>query len=164
MNATIRKARPEELKIIQSMNHRLFLWDFDRDPALNVNWPLEAAGESYFAKKISGETGVCFVAEQDGKLLGYVAGRVDNEVDKTDTLLRSELENIYVEEPVRSQGIGRLMTQEFMRWATKNGAQSMFVTAYYGNEDAIEFYKSCGFNPFALKLEKKLDVNDGKHA
>jgi GNAT superfamily N-acetyltransferase len=156
MKIIIRKARHDELKIIQDMNYKLFLWDYDRDPALNIQWPYERAGETYFKKKISGESGVCFVAEQDGKILGYVAGRVDKEIGKTDTLLRSELENIYIEEIARGKGVGKRLTEKFTTWCKANGAQSMLVAAYYDNEDAIEFYKACGFKPFGFKLEKAL--------
>lgn len=73
MDISIRKAKPEELGDIQAMNRKLFEWDFDRDPSLNINWPYEDAGETYFRNKITGESGVCFVAEASEDLLGYVA-------------------------------------------------------------------------------------------
>lgn len=157
MKIVIREAKLDELKIIQDMNYKLFLWDYDRDPALNIQWPYEEAGAEYFKNKISGETGACFVAEEDGKVVGYVAGRVDKKVDKTDTLLRSELENIYIEEEARSHGVGKRLVETFIDWCKNNGSQSTVVTAYYHNEDAIEFYKACGFKPYGLKLEMRLE-------
>jgi ribosomal protein S18 acetylase RimI-like enzyme len=156
MEVIIRKAESNELKVVQDLNHRLFLWDFGRDPTLNTEWPYQEAGETYFAKKISGESGVCFVAEQSGQITGYVIGSIDKTIDKTDTLLRCELENIYIDETARSQGIGKLLVQELTKWCKDKGAQSMFVTAYYHNDDAVSFYKACGFGPFALKLERSL--------
>lgn len=156
MKATIRKAEMNDLKAIQDLNYKLFLWDYDRDPTLNVDWPYEEVGKDYFVKRISGESGVCFVAEQDNHIVGYVAGRVSKEIDKTDTILRSELENIYIEEAARSKGVGRLLVQELTNWCKDKGAQSMFVTAYYHNVNAVSFYEACGFGPFALKLERAL--------
>lgn len=156
MNVTIRKARLDELPLVQEMNHKLFLWDFARDPALNTAWPHQEVGRSYFEKKISGETGVCFVAEREGELVGYVVGRIDKEIDKTDTLLRSELENIYVEESARNSGVGKLLVNKLVAWCKGHGSENMLVTAYAGNVDAIEFYKKCGFESYALKLEKNL--------
>ena len=62
MDIVIRKAHKDELGTIQDLNYKLFLWDYERDPTLNINWPYEKAGEEYFKDKISGEKGVCFVA------------------------------------------------------------------------------------------------------
>jgi ribosomal protein S18 acetylase RimI-like enzyme len=156
MEITIRKAVIDELKIIQDLNHKLFLWDLERDPNLNVDWPYQEAGESYFKRRVTGEHGVCFVAEESGRIVGYVAGSVKKEIDKPDTILRSELENIYIEEDSRSKGIGKLLTKELFEWCKANGAKSILVSAYYHNEDAINFYEHTGFRPYSTTLEKDL--------
>jgi len=155
MNITIRKAHEDELKIVQDLNYKLFLWDYDRDPTLNVRWPYEA-GEEYFQKKISGEAGVCFVAVIDGKVVGYLAGYIFEKIPSYDTIKRSELDNIFVEEEFRGQGIGKLLTKKFLAWSKSNGAFSTLVSAYFFNEQAVKFYKRVGFEPLALKLESKL--------
>ena len=156
MKITIRKAIIGDLKAIQDLNHKLFLWDYNRDSNLNINWPYQEAGESYFKRRITGEHGVCFVAELNGYIVGYVAGSVKKEIDKPDTILRSELENIYVEESSRSMGAGTLLTQALVEWCRLNGAKNILVSAYHGNKDAIHFYESAGFRPYAVKLEKDL--------
>lgn len=152
----IRKAQLEDLEAIRRLNHALFLWDYKHDSALNTDWPLEEFGANYFRKRIKEETGVCFVADEEGVLVGYVTGHVDTNIDPTDTLLRCELDNIYVNDASRGAGIGRQLVSALETWCKSNGAESMIVVAYSGNLDAIEFYKSYGFTPFALKLERKL--------
>lgn len=152
----VRKALAEDLKEVQRLNHALFLWDLPNDPALDTNWPYQQDGEDYFMKRISEETGVCFVAEADGKLVGYVTGHVNKAVDSGDTLLRCELDNIFVEDNVRGKGVGHQLIAELDRWCRQKGAESMFVSAYSGNVKAIEFYKKYGFEPYAIKLERKL--------
>ncbi|MES2631034.1 MAG: GNAT family N-acetyltransferase [Patescibacteria group bacterium] len=156
MEITIRKATINELKTIQDLNYKLFLWDFERDTNLNIEWPYQEAGENYFRRRITGEHGVCFVAERNGRIIGYVAGSVKKEIDKPDTILRSELENIYVEEDSRSKGAGKLLTEELIKWCKKNGAKSILVEAYHHNLDAIKFYENTGFRPYSTKLEKDL--------
>ncbi len=156
MDISIRKANDADLKVVQDLNYKLFLWDFDRDPTLNINWPHEEPGRSYFVRRISGEHGVCFVAEYDGKLIGYAAGSVEKEISPIATILRGELENIYVEEKFRSKGVGKLLTNALVDWCQQQGAQAMTVSAYFYNEAAVEFYKACGFKPLELKLEKDL--------
>jgi len=156
MKTIIRKAEMNDLKAIQDLNYKLFLWDYDRDPSLNIDWPYEEPGESYFKRRISGEHGVCFIAEQGNHIVGYVAGSVKKEIDPTEKILRSELENIYIEEDSRSTGIGKLLTEELVGWCKEKGARSLLVSAYYYNEGAVGFYEHNGFKPFALKLEMDL--------
>ena len=129
MNIEIRKAKTSELKLIQDMNHKLFLWDYARDSTLNIQWPYQEAGETYFRKMISGETGACFVAESD---------------------------KIYVNEDTRGLGVGKKLVAAFSEWCKEQGAQSMILDAYYQNKDAIKFYEACNFRPYTLRLEKPL--------
>ena len=153
---TIRKANVHDLGVIRRLNHGLFLIDYPNDHALNTDWPNQSAGEEYFKKRINGETGVCFVAETTAGVVGYITGHVYEEIDKTDTLLRCELDNIYVEVATRSTGIGRDLVLNLEKWCKAQGAESMFVVAYSGNQNAIDFYEAYGFKPYALKLEYSL--------
>lgn len=156
MKIIVRKAVLEELKTIQDLNHKLFLWDFDRDPNLNVAWPHQEAGREYFTRRITGERGTCFIAEYEGKIIGYVAGSVEKNITPISTVLRGELENIYIEEEFRSKGAGKLLTNALIDWCKSHNAQSIVVSAYIHNEAAVEFYKARGFKPLELKLEKDL--------
>ena len=65
---------------------------------------------------------------------------------------RNELDNIFVEEACRGEGIGRQLVQTFIEWSTANGATRTMVSAYFLNEKAITFYKKVGFEPLTLKL------------
>lgn len=157
MNITARKAQLQDLANIQNLNYKLFLWDKVRDPDLNFEWPYQESGKNYFLKRINEDLGACFVAESEGVVLGYIAGRVNKEIVSFDTILRGELENMYVEEDARSRGVGKTLVREFLEWAKTKGAKSIIVEAYFGNVDAIKFYEACGFNNFAVKLETKLE-------
>lgn len=153
----VRKAKSEDLSRIQDLNYKLFLWDKVRDPDLNFEWPYQESGKNYFIKRINEDLGACFVAEFEGVVVGYIAGRVNKEIVSFDTILRGELENMYVEEGARSRGVGKTLVREFLKWAKTKGAKSMIVEAYFGNGNAIKFYEACGFNNFAVKLETKLE-------
>ena len=71
----VRLAREDELKVVQDLNHALFIHDNAHFGDLNLNWPYQKEGEIYFTNKINGSDGVCFVAEVAGKVVGYLAGR-----------------------------------------------------------------------------------------
>lgn len=156
MSVLIRPATLADLETVRELNHELFLWDFPNDTALNTDWPYQAEGEAYFRGKITGKTGTCFVAEKDGVIVGYIEGHVNKEVDPTDTLLRCELDTIYVQAPERGDGTGQDLVDAFSAWCKEKGAQSMVVEAYAGNRKAVEFYKKYGFGAYVEKLERKL--------
>ena len=156
MNVVIRKAKLEDLKTIQDLNHALFLSDADKDKKLNHDWPYLETGKEYFKGAIEGKTGVCFVAEKDNEIVGYLAGSIKFDSSIYRQVRRSELENMFVTEECRGQGIGEKLAKKFIDWSKENDVTHTFVSAYWLNERAIKFYKRLGFEPLALELEARL--------
>lgn len=149
----IRKAKEDELKIIQELNHQLFLHDKEYDSFLNMNWPFEKIGEDYFKNKISGKDGVCFVAQINGEIVGYLAGGIIKPYSYRKIKKQSELENTLIKETFRGQGIGEKLFKEFVKWSKEQGAERIKVSASTDNTRAIKFYKRLSFTPCASELE-----------
>ena len=157
MNTPIlREARSSDLKAIQDLNYALFKHDAGRDPNLNLNWPYED-GEMYFRRMIAGEIGVCYVAESEGTIIGYLAGSIKIEQPTYRPVKLAELENIFVLPKDREAGIGTLLTNKFIAFAKQNGAARVKVEAYASNTGAINFYEKVGFKPYSLIMEIDLD-------
>lgn len=156
MDVTIRKARPEELKTIQDLNHDLFKSDYSSDTFLNKNWPYKE-GKKYFQGMISGENGVCYVAEINSKIVGYLAGSIKKQTPSYRPIKLSEIENMFVKENYRNKGIGEKLAKLFLQWSKDNGAARCFVSAYTPNVRAITFYNKVGFQPYSSTLEVKVD-------
>lgn len=150
-NLSIRKAKIEELKIVQDLNSGLFTSDGPRDKFMDHNWPYEG-GKEYFSKKITDDSSICLVAEVDNEIVGYLAGTV-MEVESWRPVKRTELENMFVKEEFRSNGIGAKLVSEFFNWSKTKGVQRSLVVAYATNEKAIKFYKKMGFDPESVSLE-----------
>ena len=150
---TIRKARENELKMIQDLNHQLFLHDEEYDPSLNMNWPFEKIGEDYFKDKLDGKRGICLVAEVDGNIVGYLAGGMIEPYSYRTVKKESELENTLVKEEFRGEGIGEELFKEFIKWSKEQGAEKIKVSASANNIGAIKFYQRVGFVPYANELE-----------
>src|SRR3989338_1067287 len=104
MDVAIRKAKEEELRMIQELNHQLFLYDKEYDPSLNTSWSFEQFGEDYFRDRISGKGGVCFAAEVNGELILYLSGGMMRPYSYRTIKKMSELENTLVKEDFRGQG------------------------------------------------------------
>ncbi len=147
----IRKAKIEELKTVQDLNHDLFDSDSTRDKYMDHNWPY-VDGKEYFSKRITDDNSICLVAEIDNEIVGYLAGAI-MEVESWRPVKRTELENMFVKEEFRSSGIGAKLVNEFFNWSKTKGVQRSLVVAYATNEKAIKFYQKMGFDPESVSLE-----------
>ena len=152
----IRKAREDELKIVQELNHDLFLHDQEYDPFLNMDWSFGEQAEKYYKDAISGKDGVCFVAEVDGRVVGYLAGGMIKPYRYRTIKKQSELGDTLVKESSRGQGIGEKLFNEFLKWSREQGAERIKVSASSKNSGAIKFYERVGFTPYATELEYEI--------
>ena len=53
----------------------------------------------------------------------------------------------------RSKGIGRLLVDKAKEWARSVNATKLYVSAYWGNTGARNFYEREGFEPIDQGLE-----------
>ncbi len=123
----IRKARAIDLTKIQELNKKLFELEFncfDRD--LNIDWTFSQIGKTYFEELINHN--IVFIAEARGIVIGYVAGRINNDAGYILNKF-AELENIYIEEPFQGDGVGTLLIEKFKQECKKQKAISVRVTA-----------------------------------
>lgn len=156
-DVAIRHARPHEWQIVQALNYALFESDQRHFHDLNMEWTYGPLGENYFRKLASGEYGVCYVAETDGSIIGYLAGAVAVR-DPAYTGKRTELENMFVFDEYRSLGIGTRLVAAFFEWSKEQHADMAFVAAFSPNTRAIAFYDKAGFdNRYSEYLMKKID-------
>jgi len=154
-NVVIRRAVIEDLQAVQDLNHTLFVSDSQHYADLNTDWPYSAVGEKYFRDRIAGTAGVCLVAEQVGKVIGYVAGGWSSLPAEAYTGTRAELENICVAAEARDHGVGAKLVEALFMWAKAEGADHIMVNAYTPNEGALNFYRQQGFGDYSTTLWHK---------
>ena len=154
MSIIIRKAIIEDLKTVQELNYKLFYLEYNNfDPALNMKWTFSEKGETYFEKLI--KEGTVWVAVDNDKVIGYLAGSIDGKPSYATKSL-AELDNFYIDEEYRRQGIGKRLVQEFKAYCINQGIEEIKVTASSRNINAREFYKNNGFDDFEVTYKMKL--------
>lgn len=155
MSVIIRKATENDLKAVQELNYKLFDLEFsnDFDPALNMEWTFSEKGEKYFKGLI--EDGTVWVAVDNDRVIGYLAGSIDGKPSYATKSL-AELENFYIDEEYRRQGIGKKLVQKLKNYCIDQGIEEMKVTASSKNINAREFYKNNGFEDFEVTYKMKL--------
>lgn len=150
----IRKANPEDKKDIQELNNYVFINDADHDSQLDLDYPYTESGEKYYTNLANGTYGACYIAEDDGKAVGYVALAEKEFGYRHGSYL--EIENIGVHPDYRSKGIGNQLMDKAAEYAKEKGFSRMYVAAYWLNKRAIKFYESCGFSMMGVELEREV--------
>jgi GNAT superfamily N-acetyltransferase len=159
---TIRRGRPQDLAAVQSLNQALFQHEHDQGfysgERFNLNWPYEQAGINYFVSCLSDSpSSAVFVAEDKGQVVGYLAAAYAAKAFRAQNPI-GELENMYVEEPYRRQGVGMQLVNAFKDWARQNHVAYIRVGAYAANHLALAFYRKCGFTDLETHMEQKVDL------
>ena len=155
-NFIIRKAKMGDLPQILSLNLELFKKEFgDFDRTLDLNWTRKS-GKKYFKDQISSRNGFLEVVEHNNRLVGYLCGGL-SDVEPYRTVKKpAELENMIIKKRFRSMGLGRTLTNNFLKWCKENGVDRVFVMTSHANLRGINFYKNNGFKDHDLMLERKI--------
>jgi len=90
------------------------------------------------------KTGSSFVAEEDGKVVGYVASQTINFMHGVDRPLW--IEYIVVQSKFRRRGIGLALLRKLMDHAKHSGVDRIYTTINPDNEASIKLHSKAGFN------------------
>jgi len=154
---TIRKAEISDLKVIQEFNNKLCAKEHaDFDVTVNPEFARTESGERYFKSSIQNEDRLVLIAEDNNRPIGYIAGGIEKVSEFRTISDMCEIDNMWIDEEYRSQGIGKQLMNKFQNWTREKGIKRIRIIASYENRKGIEFYKREGFNEYDLILEKDL--------
>ena len=99
-----------------------------------------------------------FVAEADGKVLGYCFCVLQKVTDSNNLRDSSTLfiDDFCVDEKSRHQHVGRALNDYVMAFAREQGCYDITLNVWEGNENARVFYERMGFTPRKTVMEKIL--------
>ncbi len=80
-----------------------------------------------------------FVAEEDGKVLGYISTRIDRELG------RGRIPNLAVDSTARGRGIGRQLIGHALAYFQREGMAFAVIETMANNPVGQHLYPSCGF-------------------
>jgi len=102
--------------------------------------PWTAAG---IRETIQYETARAFVAQDDGRIVGYVMARISGE--------EGEILDLAVLPRLRRRGIGRQLLVAVWTALGSEGVRELFLEVRESNRAAIELYSGHGFRPVGLR-------------
>jgi GNAT superfamily N-acetyltransferase len=103
-----------------------------------------------FAAVLIDEHAHLLVAEQDSQIIGYLLGFVHVTFYANGSV--AWVEEITVSAPYRRYGVGRLLMQDFERWAAERGAKLVALAT----RRAARFYQALGYEESATYYRKLL--------
>jgi len=90
------------------------------------------------------KTGSSFVAEENGKVIGYVASQTLHFMHGVDRLLW--IEYIVVKPEFRRQGIGLTLLHKLIDYAKRSGIDRIYTTINPDNKASIKLHLKADFN------------------
>ena len=111
----------------------------------------------------SGGSWICFVAEEDGRIVGQVEARLLQPMDSARyqviTALgrvRGEVNSLGVLKSHRRRGIGRSLMEHAERWLADRGASVIELDTLATSPESVPFYEAIGYRPRSIIFERKL--------
>lgn len=101
---------------------------------------------AFYANAIT-QGDIIYIAEAEGKAVGYMKCEIVMRVENVFTYAQSRLhiDQMSVNEAYRSQGIGKLLMDKAFEIAQEHGVQRVTLSVWAFNEQAQHFYTTNGF-------------------
>jgi ribosomal protein S18 acetylase RimI-like enzyme len=87
-----------------------------------------------------------FVAEADGRVVGYISTRIDREAGK------GRIPNLVVSAAFRGQGLGRRLIELALEYFREQGLAYAVIETMAQNEVGRHLYPACGFQEVARQI------------
>ena len=100
-------------------------------------------------QRLSAEDNGVFVAETDGKVVGYVFCDIISEGNG----LTLYIDDLCVDPESRSHGIGTKLLDRAKEYAEEKNCRCVMLNVWEFNENAVEFYKKYGFKTRTRHME-----------
>src|SRR6266550_4969222 len=105
---------------------------------------------------------ICFVAEEDGRIVGQVEARLLQPMDSARyqviTALgqvRGEVNSLGVLKSHRRRGIGRALMEYAERWLADRGAVVIELDTLATSTESVPFYEAIGYRPRSIVFEQR---------
>ena len=93
------------------------------------------------------------MAEEDGKVVGYVEGIIEKRSSKLKNRKVGILESLYIRPGYRGKGLGEVLSKKLLKWFKSKGINSFELTVHHANAKAYKLYKKLGFKDYFWSMK-----------
>ena len=165
INVKIRIYRKTDRKgvshLIEEMKDAMIA--FDRHGEYDRKKGFGEASLKDMLKGVSQKKGILYVAEDKGKIIGYVVGTLPVLPSKTDLLgLKEplikigEVDEVYVEPNFRRSNVGVKLMGKVEAWLREHGCTVIMVGFFTENKRALSFYNKIGYKVVGANAVKEI--------
>ena len=122
--------------------------------ALKKNHKKELRKE--FRKFVYSPDKVIYFAEEDGKIMGFIEGSIQNYGSYFRHPKNGHIEGMVVRKEKRKKGVSSLLKEELFKWFKSKKLKYIGLDVMETNKYAQEVYKKWGFSFFARKMKLRL--------
>ncbi len=147
MKLSIRHADISDTNIICALGvttfyEAYFELDESRDLA---NYVLESFGLAQIEAELNDTDSTFFIAESNGKAVGYAKLRENSTDDCLENENAIELHRIYILERAKGKGVGGELLNRCFETARAKGYETIWLGVWEENSAALKFYEKLGF-------------------
>ncbi|MBS7607675.1 MAG: GNAT family N-acetyltransferase [Candidatus Bathyarchaeia archaeon] len=145
----IRRANESDLQQIVKLSEKLGKDESTMDSMVSP-LPSEFQNPKWILKNIKGENTVVFVAETNGKIVGYSLGWISQPWSYK--AKRGYICDCFVEKSHRRQGIGKALVKAMLEWFKDKGVECVEADIYSKNIPSLALFKGLGFKEVSKRL------------
>lgn len=153
-NVRIRQANEGDLQQIVQLSEKLEKDESTMDSMIS-SLPSEFQNPKWILKNIKGENTVVFVAEVDGKVVGYSLGWISQPWAYKGK--RGYICDCFVEKSYRRRGIGKALIKAIVDWFVNKGVECVEADVYSTNIPSLMMFKALGFEEIFKRLRFTVD-------
>lgn len=103
-----------------------------------------------------GKDGLILVAQIHGEVVGYIAGKVEFEIENKHKYFR--IWDLSVLPNFRGKGVGSLLLNKLEHCVDEMGIKKIGMGVLSGNTRAYELYKRLGYKDYSIDLIKDVEI------
>ncbi|HIH19670.1 TPA: GNAT family N-acetyltransferase [Candidatus Micrarchaeota archaeon] len=154
MDVKIRPAVSKDVEVIASFSRKLNAY---LESITEEKYSTNLSDYEHFVGRFLNSPEACvLVAEVDGKVVGHVIVSIKNlrewELEKRE----GYVEDLFVEDDFRNNGIGSMLLDAGVLWCKNNGLNLLSLNVSVKNETAFALYQSAGFKAHGFAMTKEL--------
>lgn len=152
----IRKAKFKDVERITYLNYLLM----KQHQKLDDWWKMKKNAMPLFAKCvricIKSPNSAVFVAEDRGKVVGYILGKISKRPPTLKIEKVGHLDDAFVLGEYRRKGVGSDLAYELFKWFKSKGLNYTELEVAVKNKAGLKAWRKLDFKDYEIKMKRKL--------